>query len=95
MNNIDRFDIEIMYNLYDNSMISPLASLKIKDIISKCEDKSTYYTYVNRVKKLIGLKMIKEGFKSGNAKCYYITEKGINYLEQKVLSVEIGGNYNE
>lgn len=88
MKDIDRFDIEIMYYLYSNSMKAPLESSKIQGIIDFCESKASYYTYVNRIKKLINLGYICEGFKAGNAKCYYISKEGSKFLEDNVLNQE-------
>lgn len=86
MEKIDRFDIEILYYLYENDLNCQLSSSKVKDIMNNSESKSTYYTYVNRIKKLIEVNMIAEGYKSGNAKCYYITKIGCEYLENNILS---------
>lgn len=86
MDKIDRFDIEILYYLYENELKSKLSSSKVKDIMINSESKSTYYTYINRLKKLIENKMVDEGYKSGNAKCYYITELGSKYLENNILN---------
>lgn len=86
---LDKFDIEILYVLFVNDKNSPLESFKIKDIIENTELSSSYYTFVNRIqKKLMILEYIKEGYKDGNAKCFYITELGIQYLNENVLSKE-------
>ena len=88
MDKIDRFDVEILYCLYELDLTTPLQSTKLKNIIDKSERTASYYTYVNRIKKLSSFNYIGEGFKSGNAKCYYITKEGISYLENNVLSQE-------
>lgn len=84
----DKADIEILYCLFVNGKNSSLQSFKIKDIIDNTELRFTYGTYIKRIKKLLEANFIYEGFKDGNAKCYYISQNGINYLENSILSKE-------
>ena len=86
---LDKFDIELMYCLFINDKNSPIQSYRIKDIIDNTDLKASYYTYVNRIqKKLVQLNYIKEGFQEGNAHCYYITEFGTDFLKDNVLKNE-------
>ena len=86
---IDKFDIEILYVLFVNDKTSQLESFKIRDIIENTELCSSYYTYVNRIqKKMIPLGYVKEGYKDGNAKCFYISDSGIQYLNDNILKGE-------
>ena len=84
----DKFDIEIMYHLFIKEMNSPFQSLKISEIIEMSSLKFTYGTYIKRIKKLLEIDFISEGIKEGNAKCYYITQKGIAFLEYTILNKE-------
>nr|DAH73359.1 MAG TPA: endonuclease-like protein [Caudoviricetes sp.] len=86
--NIDKFDIEILYCLFVNDCISQLKSFKVNEIINNTDLKSAYYTYVNRLKKLISKEYIDYGFKDGNAKTYFITKEGIRFLSENVLNKE-------
>jgi hypothetical protein len=94
---IDKFDIEILYVLFVNDKTTPLESFKIKEIIQNTDSDLSYYTYVTRVqKKMMSLNYIKEGYKDGNAKCFYITDFGIKYLKDNILNTEnIYGEEND
>ena len=85
---IDKFDIEVLYCLFINDNLSQLKSYKVTEIIEHTELNSAYYTYVNRLKKLMAIGYIENGFKDGNAKTYYITKEGIKFLSENVLSKE-------
>ena len=83
---LDKLDIEILYVLCTNKQISSLSSFKIKDIIQNTEFKLAYYTFVNRVKKLVDIGYIANGFKDGNANTYYLTSNGVKFLEDNVFN---------
>ena len=85
---IDKFDIEILYCLSDKNMTTPIESFRVKDIIANSESESAYYTYVNRLKKLIIKNYVKLGYKAGNANTYYITKDGIEFLEKNIFNLE-------
>ena len=85
---IDKFDIEVLYCLFINDNLSQLNSYKITEIINHTELNSAYYTYVNRLKKLISIGYVDNGFKDGNAKTYYITKEGIGFLNENILNKE-------
>ena len=83
---LDKVDIQIIYSLYTNEKVNPLQSYKIKQIQEYNKDLDlAYYTYSLRIKKLIKANMINEGTKDGNARTFYITKEGINYIENNVL----------
>ena len=46
MDKIDRFDVEILYCLYELDLTTPLQSTKLKNIIDKSERTASYYTLV-------------------------------------------------
>ena len=85
---LDKLDIEILYVLCTNKQFSSLSSFKIKDIINHIESSFAYYTFVNRIKKLVNSGYIANGFKDGNANTYYLTSKGIKFLEDNVFNKE-------
>jgi len=78
---IDKVDIEILAVLYGMESTSPLCSLQIKIIKEKCKNAISYYTVVRRVQALVNSGIIKEGYKCRNAKTYFLSEKGINFIE--------------
>lgn len=86
--NIDKVDIQILYSLYTNDNFNELNSFKIKEIIectNNCFNLS-YYTYVNRVNKLLDYEFIAEGVKDIKAKTFYITQNGIDYMKKNVFN---------
>ncbi|MEO2601081.1 hypothetical protein [Clostridium butyricum] len=86
---LDKFDIEILYVLLINQKTTKLQSFKIADIMNNTELKSAYYTFVNRIKnKLIPTGYVGLGFKDGNANTYYISDAGIDFLNNNVLNKE-------
>lgn len=84
--NLDKVDIEIMYCLYRNDKNNSLKSFKTSQIIQETNFKLTYYTYKNRINKLINIGFVKEGIKDIKAKTFFITSDGASYLENNVLS---------
>ncbi len=85
---IDKVDIQILHNLYINNKLNELNSFKIKEIIectNNCFNLS-YYTYVNRVNKLLEYGLIGEGIKDIKAKTFYISKNGIDYMENNVFN---------
>lgn len=86
ISNLDKVDIEIIYCLYRNEKNNSLKSFKISQIIEETNLKLTYYTYLNRINKLIKLGLVKEGIKDIKAKTFYITKDGSEYLVNNILS---------
>lgn len=84
--NLDKVDIEIMYCLYRNEKNNSLKSFKTSQIIQETNFELTYYTYKNRINKLIEIGFVKEGIKDIKAKTFFITQNGIDYLENNILS---------
>ena len=83
---LDKVDIKIIYSLYVNKKVNSLQSYKIKQIQEYNKDLNlAYYTYSLRIKKLIKSNIINEGTKDGNARTFYITKEGINYIENNVI----------
>lgn len=86
---LDRLDVELLYLLYLEGKISPIQSFRIVDIMEKTQVKSAYNTFVRRIQeKLIPTNLIAIGYKIRNAKTYYLTELGIEYLNKNVLATE-------
>lgn len=83
---IDKTDIQILFVLYRKEMNNVLNSMKIKDISKELSDsiKATYGTYVNRLTKLLEMNLINLGIKDSKAKTYFITQEGIDYIDNNV-----------
>lgn len=89
LDQLDKIDIEILYQLYAHNVISPMVSFQIKNLIELKDSETSsvsYYTLVRRLAKLIELGMVDLGYKVSNAKTYYINNNGIQYLQNGILS---------
>ncbi len=89
---IDKIDITILHFLYMNSKRSSFNSSQIKPILKHFEESNTetisYPTLVRRLNKLTSEEYILLGYKVKNSKTYYITEKGVVFLENDVMNKE-------
>lgn len=84
--NIDKVDIEILYMLYSQKKISPMKSFSVKNIIDNTNLNLSYHSILRRVsKKLIPSGYLFEGYKDGNSKNYYLSNKGIEYLKENII----------
>lgn len=87
--NLDKLDLKIIYVLLIENKLSPLQSLKVNELMDLVNMNVSYVTFNRRiVSKLIPLEYIKEGYKEGHSKTYYLSEQGKEYFENNVLSEE-------
>ena len=86
---LDRLDLKIIYILLLNDKLSPLQSFKVNELMNEIDIKTSYVTFNRRiVSKLIPLGYVKEGYKEGHSKTYYLSKEGKIYFEDNVLSEE-------
>lgn len=87
--NIDKVDIEILYIVLANTCTTTISSMTIQDITDAMElNRKSYHTYSKRIKeKLIPLGYIDEGLMDSRSRTYYITKKGIEFLDSKNIKV--------
>lgn len=86
---LDKLDIEILYILYCQEAFTDISSLDIKKITETTEIKTSYFTILRRVnKKLKPSEYVLEGYKVGNARTFYLSNKGIDYLKTNILCKE-------
>lgn len=86
---MDKLDLKIIYMLLLENKLSPLQSLKVNELMEHVNMNVSYVTFNRRiVSKLIPLGYIKEGYKEGHSKTYYLTNEGKQYFEENVLSEE-------
>lgn len=87
--NLDKLDIEIMYILYHKEAFTDISSLDIKSIIAITEINTSYFTILRRINnKLKPSQYIYEGYKVGNSRTFYLSDKGIEYLKTNILCKE-------
>lgn len=86
---MDKLDLKIIYTLLLEEKLSPLKSLKVNELMNQVDMNVSYVTF-NRhiVSKLVPLGYIKEGYKEGHSKTYYLSNEGKQYFEENVLSEE-------
>jgi predicted transcriptional regulator len=86
---LDKLDLKIIYMLLLENKLSPLQSLKVNELMEQVNMNVSYVTFNRRiVSKLVPLGYIKEGYKEGHSKTYYLTNDGKQYFEENVLSEE-------
>ena len=86
---LDKVDIEIMYSLFVNDAVSPMKGFAIKDIMAKTSLKTSYFTILRRInEKLKTNGYVLDGYKVGNSKSFYLSDKAISYLNENILSKE-------
>ncbi|MFC0903829.1 hypothetical protein ACFHWD_03875 [Clostridium sp. MT-14] len=92
---IDKIDISMLHYMYSYKKEDALYSIKIKELHNFILKKQniTYYTIVRRVKRLLSLNYILKGYKIGNADTYYLSEKGIKFLNEHVLNIDSAYKY--
>lgn len=81
--------MRIMYSilniLYSNGAKSKLYALSQKDIIEALEiedEKWCEKTVYNKIRLMVNKKYIMEGLKQVNAKTFYITQAGIDWMKE-------------
>lgn len=83
---LDKLDIDILYILYCENALTDISSLEVKKIMDITEMKTSYFTILRRINaKLITNDYISEGYKMGNSRTFYISQKGIEYLKENIL----------
>jgi len=86
---LDKLDLKILYILLLENKLSPLQSLKVNQLMEQSDMKVSYVTFNRRiVQKLIPIGYIKEGYKEGHSKTYYLSSIGKKFFEENVLSEE-------
>ncbi|HJG95824.1 hypothetical protein [Paraclostridium bifermentans] len=86
---LDKLDIEILYILYSQEAFTDISSLDIKKIAETTEINTSYFTILRRVnKKLKPNEYVLEGYKIGNTRTFYLSNKGIDYLKTNILCKE-------
>lgn len=86
---LDKLDIEILYILYSQEAFTDISSLDIKKIAETTEINTSYFTILRRVnKKLKPNEYVLEGYKIGNTRTFYLSNKGIDYLKINILCKE-------
>ena len=86
---LDKWDIEILYILYSQEAFTDISSLDIKKIAETTEINTSYFTILRRVnKKLKPNEYVLEGYKIGNTRTFYLSNKGIDYLKTNILCKE-------
>lgn len=86
---LDKLDIEILYILYSQEAFTDISSLDIKKIAETTEINTSYFTIFRRVnKKLKPNEYVLEGYKIGNTRTFYLSNKGIDYLKTNILCKE-------
>lgn len=92
----EKIELRTLYNilnvLYSNGAKSKLIALTQKQIQSQClKDDGEMFnerTIYNRLKKLLKSGYIAEGLRVGNAKSYYISKAGIDWIEDVEKEVD-------
>jgi predicted transcriptional regulator len=86
---------QILNILYSNGAKSKLYALSQKDIEEALalegQKKCTRSVY-NRIRELLELGYISEGLRMGNAKTYYVNQKGIEWMKEVQGEEEENGN---
>lgn len=92
---IDKIDILILHYMYTYDKKDALYSVKIKEIHDYVLhiQNIAYYTTVRRIKKLEKLEYVIKGYKIGNAYTYYLSDRGVHYLENNVLNKDSAYKY--
>jgi predicted transcriptional regulator len=86
---LDKLDLKIIYTLLLEENLSPLKAVKVNELMEQINMNVSYVTFNRRiVTKLIPSGYIKEGYKEGHSKTYYLTNSGKQYFEENVLSEE-------
>ena len=80
-------DIKILWKIADMKATNRLLSCSVNTIIDKCNLSNTKVRAT--IKILLTDTLIEEGFRNKNAKSYYLTEKGINFLRELGYNNEI------
>ncbi|WP_297419667.1 hypothetical protein [Clostridium sp.] len=91
---IDKVDINILYLLYINKNVSPLYSVQLSEIEEYIERTLSYSSVVRRTLKLLELGYLIEGYKVRRAQTFYLSEKGISFINENIISKE-NNIYNE
>ena len=86
---MDKLDLKIIYMLLLENKLSPLQSLKVNELMEQVNMNVSYVTFNRRiVSKLVPLGYVKEGYREGHSKTYYLSSIGKQYFEENVLSEE-------
>jgi DNA-binding Lrp family transcriptional regulator len=98
MNDVDKIDIGILSIMETLNKTSPLFSIQIKDIMEKLKFKYdvSYPTVIRRLQNLIKKEYVGEGYKLGNSRNFYLSNKGISLIqdikEKEDVYIEIVDN---
>lgn len=83
---LDKLDVEILYILYQNQIFTDLSSWNIKEIQEFNNIELSYFSILRRInKKLVEMGYVLEGYKVGNTRTFYLSQKGIDYLKDNIL----------
>lgn len=88
MIDVDKVDIALMGIMADLDKTSPLFSIHIKELMEKLKFKYpiSYPTTIRRLQKLMEKEYVLEGYKLGNTRNFYLSERGrvfMNEIQEK------------
>jgi predicted transcriptional regulator len=84
MIDVDKVDIGIMSIMETLDKTSPLFSIHIKELMEKLKFKYpiSYPTTIRRLQKLMEKEYVLEGYKLGNTRNFYLSEKGKLFMKE-------------
>lgn len=83
MIDVDKVDIALMGIMADLDKTSPLFSIHIKELMEKLKFKYpiSYPTAIRRLQKLMEKEYVLEGYRLGNTRNFYLSEKGKMFMK--------------